>query len=122
MFNKNRSGKLGRHHYCKKCNSINKNQNYNYQKSKGSFLKQFYNLTEADLVNMYEKQNGKCSICSVFFEKTLLSKRKGLYIDHCHKTHKVRGLLCNKCNSGLGSFKDDASLLKKAIEYLNIPD
>ena len=42
-----------------------------------------------------------------------------LAIDHCHSTGKIRGLLCDRCNHGLGHFKDDINLLIKAIEYLN---
>lgn len=41
-----------------------------------------------------------------------------LYIDHCHKTNQVRGLLCFSCNSALGHFKDNVESLKKAIKYL----
>lgn len=39
-------------------------------------------------------------------------------IDHCNKTNKVRALLCQFCNSGLGFFEDDISIMKKAIKYL----
>jgi hypothetical protein len=41
-----------------------------------------------------------------------------LSIDHCHNTGKVRGLLCDHCNKGLGLFKDNIDYLNKAIEYL----
>ncbi len=41
-----------------------------------------------------------------------------LSVDHCHTTLKVRGLLCGKCNSALGFFKDDIEIMRKAIEYV----
>ena len=44
---------------------------------------------------------------------------KRLYVDHCHKTGKIRGLLCNSCNTALGLLKDDISLFKRSIDYLN---
>ena len=39
-------------------------------------------------------------------------------LDHCHTTHKARGWLCHPCNRAIGCFKDDISLLKKTISYL----
>ena len=66
-----------------------------------------------DYDKMYEDQDGKCAICKK--EKTITNN---FYVDHCHKTKKVRGLLCMRCNSGMGYFKDNASLMEKAIEYL----
>jgi len=61
---------------------------------------------------MFEKQKHLCAICGERELKRLLS------IDHDHKTNKVRGLLCGKCNQGLGLFRDNVELLKKAIKYL----
>ena len=52
----------------------------------------------------------QCDICN-----TTTSK---LVIDHCHETNKVRGVLCNECNMGLGKFKDDPRLLEFAQVYL----
>lgn len=40
-------------------------------------------------------------------------------IDHCHKTGKIRGILCSRCNTALGGFNDDIKLLDKAINYLS---
>jgi len=57
------------------------------------------------------EQDGYCIIC---FEKC----DDVLVIDHCHITGKVRGLLCQQCNAGLGNFKDDPKRLEKAISYL----
>ena len=72
-----------------------------------------YGITIKDYDKMYEDQNGKCAICKK--EKTI---KNNFYVDHCHKTKKVRGLLCMRCNSGIGYFKDNTQLMKKAIEYL----
>lgn len=59
---------------------------------------------------LFIKQKGKCAICKI--------DMTSLCIDHCHKTNKIRGLLCNPCNLGLGNFKDNPKYLKKAIKYL----
>lgn len=72
-----------------------------------------YGITESDYLKMFEDQKGVCLICSL----PQLTKR--LHIDHCHKKNKVRGLLCENCNRGLGMFKDSPEILKLAIEYLN---
>lgn len=59
-------------------------------------------------------QNGGCAIC----QKPPQQNKKRLAVDHCHKTQKVRGLLCSTCNQAIGLLKDDASLLQSAILYL----
>lgn len=79
----------------------------NYRKYR---LKHEYGLSEKDYAAMVELQSGACLICN--------STPTLLYVDHDHETGKIRGLLCNTCNVGLGSFKDSPSLLKKAAEYL----
>ena len=58
---------------------------------------------------MKVEQHNLCKICS---------KEKQLMVDHCHTTGKVRGLLCGKCNKGLGHFKDDIQVIKNIITYL----
>ena len=72
-----------------------------------------YGVTREFLLDLYEKQKGLCAICN---DKPKTSR--GLHIDHCHKTKKVRGLLCHGCNVGIGSMKDDPKLLASAISYL----
>ncbi len=62
------------------------------------------------------KQNGVCKICNK--ENQDRRKSKFLAIDHCHDTGKFRGLLCHKCNLGLGHFNDDPKLLRVAADYL----
>lgn len=75
-----------------------------------------YGLTQGDFETLYKLQTGKCAICSDLIIDG--SGRGGLAIDHCHLSGKVRGLLCAPCNKGLGHFRDDAPLLKRAAEYL----
>lgn len=57
----------------------------------------------------YEALPKFCLICGA---------TKALHIDHCHETGRVRGRLCRNCNFGLGNFRDDPSLLLRAIQYL----
>ncbi len=66
----------------------------------------------------YDLQNGKCAICETFKEKEGISSKNRLCRDHCHKTNKPRGLLCDPCNQGLGNFKEDINQILRAIKYL----
>jgi hypothetical protein len=69
-----------------------------------------YGLTPEKQKEMYDQQGGKCAIPSC--------PNPAEHIDHDHKTKKVRALLCQKCNRGLGHFNDDVTLLQEAIQYL----
>lgn len=81
---------------------------------KGYTLHRLYGLTLPEYEKILESQGGKCKICGLNKE----GEFKSLSVDHCHKTGRIRGILCTRCNTGLGNFKDDIELLKKAIEYL----
>jgi len=74
-----------------------------------------YGLTEASYSLLLEKQVDKCKICKAPSSTSLNGK---LVIDHDHATGAVRGLLCNKCNAGLGMFGDKLSHLQAAVTYL----
>jgi len=67
-------------------------------------LSKVYNITIEEYDAMLVNQNNKCKICDT-------TPDKKLNIDHCHKTNKVRGLLCWPCNIALGHFKDNIDLL-----------
>ncbi len=73
-------------------------------------------VTREQYDGAYLKQAGLCAICS-----SECSRGYKLAADHCHTTGLFRGLLCCSCNLGLGNFKDNTDLLKKAIGYLNAP-
>jgi len=73
-----------------------------------------YGITEAEYIEMYKNQNGKCGVCGV----PAIELDRSLAIDHCHSTDKVRGLLCSKCNKGIGLLGDNSVILEKALEYI----
>jgi hypothetical protein len=84
-----------------------------------SFIQRTYGITAEDYYNMLAAQDNKCAVCEseeVNSSRVLSNK---LFIDHCHDTGKVRGLLCSKCNHAIGLLNDDTDLLQKAIAYLN---
>ena len=73
-----------------------------------------FDLTREVLESLYERSGGNCEICGIA-EKEL---SRALAVDHCHDKKKVRGLLCTKCNMGLGYFEDNLDLLASASSYL----
>ncbi len=76
-------------------------------------LQKEYGLTPEQHAALADSQGGVCAICSGT-AKDLLN----FHVDHCHTTKRVRGLLCNKCNQGIGLLQDSTVLLEKAAEYL----
>lgn len=103
---------------------INQRKYYNNNKTKRylqkckSRLKTLYNITTFDYETMFQEQKGLCKICNTIESKTVDGIRYRLAVDHCHITGKVRGLLCTKCNRGLGFFLDSPIVLTNAIQYL----
>ncbi len=75
-------------------------------------LKHRFGMTQDDYENLSVAQGMRCAICQG------PPTRKHFSIDHCHKTGKVRGLLCQPCNAGLGHFKDSLSVVRSAGSYL----
>lgn len=97
---------------CRKCinkvrdKKVKKNYSYIYN----------YGIDQDDYNKLLEDQKGKCKICSIKLSGT--SRHNKLCVDHDHSTGKVRGLLCHKCNTGLGLLGDSIENLEKAVEYL----
>ena len=77
-------------------------------------LKYLYKLTPSEYERMLKRQNNKCAICESIFP----GKKGSFHVDHNHVTKKVRGLLCHKCNVGIGCLRDNIAILKQAISYL----
>jgi Recombination endonuclease VII len=87
--------------------------------SRSRQLKHYYGVDGAWYAEQLLKQNGVCKICHKPENKTIKGKVLRLAVDHCHDTGKVRGLLCQACNRGIGCFSHDPTVLRGAIEYLD---
>ena len=79
-------------------------------------LRHKYSITTEEYNSKLYEQNGQCAICGS--ETTGHRMQSNLLVDHDHKTGKIRGLLCSKCNRGLGQFDDDPELMMSAIRYI----
>ncbi len=90
------------------------NRKHNQLKSK---LKPF-GFTVEDYESESWNQGHVCAICGQPETDTHTGTLRRLAVDHDHKTGCYRGLLCGKCNKGIGLFKDNVALLKQAIQYL----
>lgn len=127
FWHKNTNGRLGFRSTCKICtNKDNRarhvtSKNKWAQTRKNGYLKRHYGITLAEYNNILAKQNFQCKIC---LTKTSGRKTsKFLSVDHCHKTGKVRGILCSTCNSTVGFIErtlDSKTTLQNLIKYLNL--
>lgn len=79
-------------------------------------LKNKYGITVEDYDKMLMRQNGKCAICAT---REPGGSGKHFMVDHDHSTGKVRGLLCGRCNRGIGILDEDTGRLLSAVEYLS---
>jgi hypothetical protein len=125
LFYTDKKRKTGIRPYCIECYSQKSKDRYENRggKEKQKIRAQRYNLKKYGLsveqyTEMVKKQEGLCWICGSNTSHRTGTRYK-LFVDHDHKTGKVRGLLCHHCNAGLGHFEDKKELLEKAIRYLN---
>lgn len=117
--------KCGYRSSCKKCDNkqrrlyLSKMTNDERRnKRKKEAIKNSHGIDIQEYNNMQIKQNNKCLICGKEESMKLHSNIKFLCVNHCHDSGKIRGLLCNSCNVGLGCFKDNIELIEKALDYL----
>lgn len=72
-------------------------------------LQSTYGISLDEYEALATRQGHRCAICR---------RKKKLYVDHCHATSQVRGLLCHHCNAAIGLFLEDVQALQRAQEYL----
>ena len=96
---------------CAKCHAKRQREWYalNRDRQRDAQLKAHYGIDLAEYNRLYDEQDGRCLICG---------EEETLGVDHDHATGAVRGLLCSRCNVGVGYFRDDVALLLKAVDYL----
>lgn len=109
--------KTCRRRLCKSCQHAQqrraRSKNLDVFKMRGrqSHLRKKYGIDQADYLRMRDEQGDLCLICRD-------SLPEPAYVDHCHETGRVRGLLCLTCNTGIGSFKERPEVLIWAAAYL----
>lgn len=99
-WTRNSSASDGLATLCKSCKAV---------KGRAGHLKHHYGLTEAERDQMVASRMGLCIICL---------KATAAHVDHCHKTGRVRGVLCFNCNSAIGKLGDDPDAVRRAAAYL----
>lgn len=114
LFGSNKYQKCKLNTECRECAKERSKQyrKSNPDKFKDSKLKSTYGISLKDYNRMLEEQKGVCAICY----KPQVDK--ALAVDHCHKSGKVRGLLCSLCNTSLGKMGDSPDRLRRAAAYL----
>jgi hypothetical protein len=118
----------GRNNACRPCDNAYRRSKYadgTYaypprDERKRAQLKSSHNTTLEYYCQLLQEQEGVCAICKQ--PNNHIRRSSGtpcdLHVDHDHITGKIRGLLCGKCNMGLGLFMDSTYLLEKAVAYL----
>lgn len=108
----------GRQPYCKECHNKRGKDSYLPELVRDYDLKRNYGISLSEYDDMFKNQNGCCAICNKHIEDIKMKKKKNLCVDHCHKTNKIRGLLCDKCNRGIGLLGDSSDILLSAYKYV----
>ena len=78
-------------------------------------LRNKYGLSQDEFFGLLDMQEHSCALCKDPFKSL---RQPNLHIDHCHETNQVRGLLCMKCNVGLGMLGDNVEGLTRALAYV----
>lgn len=121
-----KGGRHGRHPLCKPCRAAQERRRYErdreailerarlderrHRRAKWRALERKYGLTQDEYEALYVWQRGCCAICEL--------RPARLFVDHCHSSGVVRGLLCSNCNFAVGELSDDPERCVAAARYL----
>ncbi len=108
-FGLDKRSKDGLQTRCRKCVA---DQVRGSDSAKSARFMHSYGITLGQHKQIYEDQEGRCALCGTW------TPYRKIHTDHDHVTNKVRGLLCARCNLGLGHFGDNIEGLRQALEYL----
>lgn len=117
----NRTGTLRRR--CKDCTNIESRKRHAKPKANerhcDRMREKAFGLTKKDYKKIVEEQDNRCAICNQHeTRKNRIGQTRNLSVDHCHKSGKIRQLLCSNCNAGLGHFKDNPEFILAAYKYI----
>ena len=121
MFHRMSSAPDGRQYKCKDCTAAwgrsrpkrppaSREQYSTYWRR---HLARTYGMTPEQYDELLIGQAGRCAIC-----RAPVTANRRLLVDHCHRTAKIRGLLCGPCNTGIGQLRDDTETVRQAYLYL----
>ncbi len=113
------------HKYCSPSCRLGRWKDPNYQRkwylanrekqircNRNAQLKRDYGITLEGFNQLVAAQNGCCALCGVAYPR--------LVVDHCHSSGKIRAILCDLCNTGIGKLKENPVLLRKAADYIEL--
>lgn len=106
QFKKHKLTRDGLDSWCKPCSS---------EYSRWHGMAKRYGLSKEHYLQLLKDQDGKCAICGCGLGR---AKQKSPDVDHCHKTKRVRGILCRQCNMAIGLMKDSDIRLTAAADYI----
>lgn len=117
-FYKSKDRRRGLSTYCIQCDKDIQKSRYsaeNVDKNRSLRLERIYGLDSHSYQQIIDSQGGRCAICD---NDEPGGRWNTFHLDHCHESDQVRGLLCHRCNTGLGQFQDDPERLEAAAKYL----
>jgi len=118
-FGRTRFSPLGRQYTCTECMNNRRRKNTPRRKSAFTNATEYqrvwkWKLSAAEFDKLFKSQNGQCAICA----KSLEYYAKDTCVDHDHKSGKIRGILCGKCNLGIGHLRDSPATILASVNYL----